>query len=105
MQWLQDNYSLLILIAIIATYFIISGKQSLMKWLLYAVTLAEEDLGAGTGRLKLVQVYSDFVANYPIFSKIIPFALFSYWVDIVLKEMRDMLEKNQKINAIVKGDD
>lgn len=105
MQWLYENYSLLIVIAVIVTYFIIFGKQSLMKWLLYAVTLAEEDLGAGTGRLKLIQVYSSFVANYPIFSKIIPFALFSAWVDIALKEMRDMLEENKKINALVMGDD
>ena len=76
-----------------------------MKWLLYAVSMAEKELGSGTGKLKLVQVYSDFVAKYPILSKIIPFAAFSLWVDIVLEEMKDILNNNMDIAAYIMLDD
>ena len=101
MQWLQDNYSLLIIIAVAVAYFILSGKKSVKSWLIYAIAIAEKDLGSGTGRLKLAQVYADFVANYPILSKIIPFAVFSSWVDAILEDLKHLLETNMDIAAFV----
>lgn len=103
MTWLQENYSLLIVAAIIIVYVVLSGEQSVKNWLLYAVSMAEKELGSGTGRLKLVQVYTNFVSSYPVFSKIVPFAVFSLWVDLALKEMRKILETNVDINAYVKN--
>lgn len=105
MEWIANNWSLLVVIAIVVGYFIVSGKQSVMKWLLYAVSMAEKELGSGTGKLKLVQVYSDFVAQYPVLSKIIPFAVFSLWVDIVLEEMKDILSNNMDIAAYIMLED
>jgi hypothetical protein len=103
MTWLQENYSLLIVAAIIIVYVVLSGEQSVKNWLLYAVSMAEKELGSGTGKLKLAQVYTNFVSSYPVFSKIVPFAVFSLWVDLVLKEMRKILETNEDINAYVKN--
>lgn len=104
MKFLVDNWSLIIVILVIVAYFLLSGKKSVQKWLLYAVSMAEAELGGGVGKLKLVQVYNDFISKYPIFSKIIPFALFSYWVDEVLKEMRKQLEENKKFKQLIEGE-
>lgn len=103
MQWISENWSLLVVIAVICVYFIFAGKKSVMKWLLYAVSMAEADLGGGVGKLKLVQVYNDFIARYPILSKILPFAVFSLWVDEVLVEMRKLIEDNVKFKEIIEG--
>lgn len=101
MEWIQNHYALIIVIAVIAIYFILNGTQSLMNWLLFIVSCAEAELGSGTGKLKLAQVYSDFVIAYPVFSKILPFCMFSWMVDQVLVKMRDMIEKNKNIAAII----
>lgn len=103
MKWIYDNYSLLIIIAIIVLYFVLSGKESVKKWLLITVSLIEKEMGSGTGKLKLAQAYSDFVSCYPIFSKLIPFAVFSLWVDSALEEMKHLLETNEKISAFIEN--
>ena len=105
MEWITQNYSLVIAIIGVAVYFFLSGKKSVSNYLLYAVSLAETELGGGTGRLKLAQVYSDFVAKYPILSKIIPFAVFSAWVDAALDEMRHLIRTNGKIKAAIVGEE
>ena len=46
------------------------------QWLLYAVTEAEKDLGSGTGKLKLRQVYDLFLQRFPIVSRMISFEQF-----------------------------
>ena len=103
MKWLIDNWSLLVTIFAVCVYFVLSGKESVKKWLLYAVTMAETELGSGTGKLKLAQVYSEFVTQYPIFAKIIPFSVFSVWVDSVLDEMRKLINTNDNVKKIVEG--
>lgn len=73
------------------------------EWLLWAVTTAEINLGSGTGQLKLRQVYDLFVVRFPWLAKIISFSLFSDLVDDALVEMREMLAKNDKVQALVEG--
>lgn len=97
MKWLVENWSLLIVVASVITYMLISGKKSVKEWLLYGVFMAESEWGSGTGKLKLRTVYDMFVIKYPIISKIIPFVVFSLWVDEVLKEMKKILEENESI--------
>jgi hypothetical protein len=101
MKWIVDNWSLLVVAAIIIAYMLISGKKSIQKWLLYGVFMAESEWGSGTGKLKLHTVYDMFVTKYPIISKILPFAVFSLWVDEVLKEMKKTLEENKSINQLI----
>lgn len=74
------------------------------EWLLYAVTEAERELGGGTGQLKLRSVYDMFVLRFPKLVALISFDLFSELVDEALVDMREMLEKNQAVKAIVVGD-
>lgn len=73
------------------------------EWLLWAVTEAEKDLGGGTGKLKLRQCYDLFVTRFPWLAKMVSFELFSAIVDDALEEMRDMLDNNQAVKALVVG--
>lgn len=74
------------------------------EWLLWAVTEAEKELGGGTGKLKLRQVYDLFVTRFPWLAKIVSFELFSDMVDDALDEMREMLANNQAVKALVNGE-
>lgn len=71
------------------------------EWLLYAVTMAEAELGGGTGKLKLRSVYDMFIAKFPIMAKVVSFETFSLWIDEALEEMRIMLETNENVKQIV----
>ena len=74
------------------------------EWLLWAVTEAEKELGGGTGKLKLRQVYDLFVTRFPWLARIVPFDLFSSMVDDALEDMREMLKNNQAVKAHVSGE-
>lgn len=71
------------------------------EWLLYAVTEAEKDLGAGTGKLKLRYVYDMFVATFPWLVKVVSFDLFGELVDDALEEMRNLLASNKAVAQFV----
>lgn len=100
------NYWLHIaVVALFATgafLFVRNEIANIKEWLLYAVTEAEKALGSNTGRLKLRQVYDDFLKTFPIMSKFIPFSVFSRLVDLALIEMRKLLSTNLHCKAYVK---
>lgn len=104
MEWIINNWSLIVTVLAVAVYFLLNGKRSVIKFLLKAVFMAEKDWGSGTGRIKLSEVYGNFIEKYPIFSKIIPFPVFSAWVDAVLEDMKDILSKNEKVRAYVENE-
>lgn len=102
MEWLVNNwyYIIFVIVALILTsYGITSGKAK--NWLMWAVSVAEQDLGTGTGQLKLHKVYDMFMERFPMFSKIVPFFVFSEWVDLALDWMREQLEKNPNIKSLI----
>lgn len=73
------------------------------EWLLYAVTVAEKDLGAGTGRLKLRYVYDMFVQRFKWVAEVITFDTFSDMVDEALDRMRLMLDQNKAVQNYVEA--
>lgn len=77
--------------------------QKVREWLLWRVTLAEKELGGGTGHLKLRMVYDAFVARFGWLAKIIPFRVFSDLVDDALEEMRELLVNNKAVAEYVEG--
>ena len=88
-------------------YFNLPSEAQLAKvreWLLWAVTEAEKELGGGTGKLKLRQVYDLFVTRFPWLARIVPFDLFSSMADDALEDMREMLKNNQAVKAHVSGE-
>lgn len=83
-----------------------SDKQlkKVSEWLLYAVTVAEKELGAGTGKLKLRYVYDMFVTRFDWLAEVITFEMFSLMVDDALDKMKDMLENNEAVQTLVAGE-
>ena len=77
--------------------------KKVKEWLLYAVTLAEKELGGGTGALKLRLVYDQFVLKFPWLAKVVSFETFSKLVDESLDEMNHLLTTNDKIQDFVGG--
>lgn len=71
---------------------------------MYAVTTAEKELGAGTGKIKLRYVYDMFVARFDWLAKVITFDMFSMMVDDALEQMKTMLEENEAVQKFVAGD-
>ena len=66
--------------------------------------MAEKELGSGTGKLKLRQVYDMFTARFPWLAKIITFDKFSEMVDEALVTMNELLDSNEAIHEYVDGD-
>ena len=112
MEWLINNWyviiaiiaGLAVIIAGIIAFFklpLTTQKEHIKQWLLWAVSAAERSLGDGTGQLKLREVYDKFITKFPFVSKLISFETFSNLVDEAFEEMRDMLNKNNNISAII----
>ena len=80
-------------------------KEKAKEWLLWGVTEAEKELGGGTGPLKLRMVYDLFVQRFPAIAKAVSFDTFHLWVKEALKKMEGLLESNESVKALVKGDD
>ena len=92
---------ILILFTTGVIFFILNQRKNIKEWLLYAVVEAEKNLGSKTGKIKLRQVYDEFIRTFPIISKIISFNLFSKFVDNALEEMKRILETNETIKEYI----
>lgn len=116
MQYLIENWVVVVSTVAVLTLliggivkFIQSPKtqksERFRKWLLYAVTEAEKEMGDGTGELKLLKVYEEFIKRFPLLSIIIPFESFKDLVDQALKQMREMLSTNEELKEFVEHED
>lgn len=103
------NYIISILIILLfitgIIFFVINQRKNIKEWLLYAVIKAEKELGSKTGKIKLRQVYNEFIITFPVISKFIKFEWFSSLVDLALAEMKKLLNTNIQCNIYVKGDE
>lgn len=101
------SISIIVLVAIlicIIEFFNLAKEKRIKKikeWLLYACTLAEKELGSGTGQVKLRYVYDLFIDKFKFMSMIITFEQFSNMVDGALDEMKSMLSNNEKVKEFV----
>ena len=88
MEWIIDNWfvlvSLIVLLIIVVVLMVkflgLPTKTQVAKikeWMLWAVTMAEMELGSGTGILKLRMVYDMFVARFPLVAKVVSFETFA----------------------------
>ena len=55
MDWLNQNWYVVVVVLVLlfGIYYTITNKEKVKEWLKYAVTIAEAELGSGTGQLKL----------------------------------------------------
>jgi hypothetical protein len=102
-MWIVENWPIIVaFISGIVVCFLVAVKFSkepteakidmIKEWLLYAVTLAEKELGGGTGQIKLRYVWDMFIKTFPALAPLIPFDIFKTLVDEALEEMRHLLE-------------
>lgn len=116
MKFLVENWFVIVAIAalgasvgfIIYSFVKMPSEKQLNKvreWLLYAVTVAEKELGARTGKLKLRYVYDMFVQRFGWLAKAITFEMFSMMVDEALEKMKTMLSDNKDIQKLVVGEE
>ena len=104
MEFILENWNIIVVALVVLAAASFCGQIANVKqWLIGAVTEAEKELGSGTGKLKLRQVYDLFIVRYPKLSKILPFWFFSKLVDTALVAMRELLEKNEKVKKYVEG--
>lgn len=82
-------------------YLIVNQKQKVIEWLKWAVVEAEKLLGSGTGQLKLRQVYDWFCKQFPTTAALVPFPVFSAWVDTALETMHHWLEVGNPIGDYI----
>ena len=104
-DWLAQNWYYIvffIFVILFCIYGVMTGKVK--EWLKFAVAEAEKFLGSGTGQLKLRVVYDMFIDAFPVFSKLLPFPIFSKMVDTALEWLRLELEKNDKIKAFIEDE-
>ena len=73
--------------------------QMVKDWLLYAIAMAERELGSGTGRIKLGQVYEQFLLVFPQLQHFISFDTFAKMVDDVLMEFAVLVDDHVAIAA------
>ena len=101
--FLSENWYVIVMVLVLlfAIYYTITNKTKVKEWLKYAVVYVEKELGEKTGQLKLRKVYDMFIERFPVFSKIVPFSVFSNWVDLALEFLREQLEKNEAIKTFV----
>lgn len=92
----------IILIGLIV-YLIRNQRNKIIEWLKFAVVEAEKYLGEKTGQLKLRQVYDWYTEQFPIIAAILPFSVFSDWVDEALETMKNWMEGNKDIKNYIDG--
>lgn len=68
-------------------------KSCLLNW----VVQAEAVFGSGTGKVKLSEVYSEFIATFPDLAKSVSQETFSQLVDESLDQMREMIRVNPSL--------
>ena len=100
--WLAIAILAIIIIAFmfLITYIKLPNSKKAKKvkeWLLFAVVQAEKELGSGTGQLKLRYVYNLALSKFPVFIKLIPFELFSSFVDGALQQLGNLIEDSEGV--------
>lgn len=93
-----------VILLIVTAYIVTNQKNKVIEWLKWAVAEAEKLLGTGTGQLKLRQVYDWFCEKFPFAAAILPFRVFSAWVDTALDTMKEWLESNKSVAAYIGGE-
>lgn len=98
-----------IIMAVVLAVLLIGGGiyvNGFKNWLVWAVSEAEAVFGSKTGKLKIRYAYDLAVERFPMIAKVVPFTLFSKFVDGALVVMREMIENNKSIaEAIESGVD
>lgn len=105
---IADNWAALVIGIILLAGIVVKlrslWKGNIIEWLIDVCATMERAFGGGTGFLKLRGAYNEFIAAFPILSRLISFESFSVMVDEALAELKKNLAKNNKLSYYVEGD-
>lgn len=104
-EYWKTILALIIFVLFIATAICNLKRENLRQWLRWAVAKAEQDLGGGTGELKLRKVYDLAVTRFPWVGTIYPFSFFKKDVEEALTWFKKQLESNESVTNIIKNND
>ena len=94
-NWITVNsvtaVTLLIIFIAIIVYIFINKKDLLHKAALYAVSVAEEEWGSGTGRIKFAEVYIYIKKEFPLFTLFFTEAQLTIIIEDALEELKKIL--------------
>ena len=85
-------------------YIFTQQKSKVIKWLVWAASEAQKELGEHTGQLKLHTVYAWFCKQFPIVAAVLPFSVFSSWVDVALSTVKDWLNSGSPIGNYIRNE-
>lgn len=87
----------LIILASVIFYLRTSGtEQVLYKAALYLVSLAEEEWGSGTGKIKFAEVFVSLKKEYPLLTLFATEETLTDIIEEALKEMKRILKAKQE---------
>ena len=114
MKFILDNWYLFVAVAAVIAclstliiHFINMPRteqvSAFREWLKYGVTIAEKELGGGTGQLKLRMVWDLALTKFPWLAKVMEFEKFSEYVDEALVWLNNQLTYNSNLSSYVEG--
>ena len=80
-----------IIIIALMLYIYINRKDLIRKAALYAVSVAEEEWGSGTGRIKFAEVYIYIKKEFPLFTLFFTEAQLTIIIEDALEELKKIL--------------
>ena len=99
------KYEAIGLLCVVLLFAMMIYLMGFKNWLVWAVSEAEVAFGSKTGELKLRYAYNLAVKYYPILAKLIPFQMFKSMVDNALGVMKEMIQNNAAIEAVLIADE
>lgn len=93
----QCPYVIMFVVILIAvTFYVVKrGKKGLYDVALYLVSVAEEQWGSGTGKIKFAEVISTMKKNYPIITLFISEEKLAKIIEDALAEMKCVIAQKQ----------
>lgn len=85
-----------VIVIALLVYAFINRKGLLHKAALYAVSVAEEEWGSGTGKIKFAEVYTYIKKEFPILTLFFTEAQLTIIIEDALSELKNILASNTK---------
>ena len=93
-----DIIIFVIILIALTVYAYKKGKAGLLAATLYLVSVAEEEWGSKTGKIKFAEVLSTLKKTYPVISLLIREKDLEKIIEDALKEMKEILSSKESEN-------
>jgi hypothetical protein len=88
------TFIFVVIIIALAFYIYCNRRDLIQKAALYAVSVAEEEWGSGTGRIKFAEVYTYIKKEFPLFTLFFTETQLTLIIEDALDELKEILRIN-----------